>query len=483
MPRPSPKTAVLICLWLTCIFVPTPSSAHVEYRPFSSNRYLELSTEGQDLFLSWWLTVGDLPAFRLRQHFDANADGSLSQKEVLALKAHLVALFDAGLRLELDGKKQTPQRGPVELDLMSDQVEMYAPLRLRLLARLPCPAGNHSLRLADQSRPEEAGQSELSIQGAKDLQILQAFLERGGPEPALRQNDPTGFIQRLVWENGETGALLALRFSWKPKHKETGHGHAHATPLEDETQSLKTALANRNLSLSGLLLALLLAFGLGTLHALSPGHGKTLVAAYLVGSRGRMRHAVLLGAVVTVTHVTSVFILGAVALWASEYVLPEKLTPWMSLAAGILVLLMGGWMLQSRLRHKDHHHDHHHDHKHDHEHGHDHPKETPRLGELFGLGISGGLVPCPSATVVLLLAIYLGRIAMGLGLLVAFSAGLAFTLVIIGILVVQGRKLLERFSKGARVQQLSRWLPVLSALIVTSLGLWLTLGALFHTMK
>ncbi len=425
--------------------------------------------------MSWWLTVGDLPAFRLRQDFDADADGSLSQKEVLALKAHLVALFDAGLRLELDGIKQTPKRGPVELDLMSDLVEMYAPLRLRLLSRLPCPAGNHSLRLADQSRPEEAGQSELSIQPAKDLQILQAFLERGGPEPALRQNDQAGFIQRLVWENGETGTLLALRFSWKPEMKEMGHGHAHATPLEDETQSLKTALANRNLSLGGLLLALLLAFGLGALHALSPGHGKTLVAAYLVGSRGRVRHAVLLGAVVTATHVTSVFVLGAVALWASEYVLPEKLTPWMSLAAGVLVLLMGGRMLQSRLRHKNH--------EHGHDHDHAHPKETPRLGELFGLGISGGLVPCPSATVVLLLAIYLGRIAMGLGLLVAFSAGLAFTLVIIGILVVQGRKLLERFSKGARVQQLSRWLPVLSALIVTSLGLWLTLGALFHTMK
>jgi ABC-type nickel/cobalt efflux system permease component RcnA len=237
---------------------------------------------------------------------------------------------------------------------------------------------------------------------------------------------------------------------------------ARGAPL-DEAAGLKRALLADELGPWGWLLALGLAFGLGALHALSPGHGKTLVAAYLVGSRGTVRHAVLLGGIVTATHVSSVVVLGLVALWASSAVVPERLTPWIALAAGLLVLAMGGWMLARRLRARGRTAHHHH-----------HPDRPAaarvRWSELLLLGLSGGMVPCPSAAVVLLSAIYLGRIGLGLLLIAAFSLGLAASLVIIGVLVVRGRHLLERLAGGPRSRRLAAALPLLSALLITTLG-------------
>src|SRR5205814_3360394 len=152
-----------------------------------------------------------------------------------------------------------------------------------------------------------------------------------------------------------------------------------------------------------LLLLLLTAFAWGALHALSPGHGKAMVAAYLVGARGTARHAVALGATVTVTHTAGVFALGLVALALSHYVLPEQLYPWLNLASGLLVVLVGAGVLRGRvrrLRARGHHHHHH-------QHG---PDELSWRG-LLGMGASAGLIPCPSALVVLLAAIAQHQVA------------------------------------------------------------------------
>ena len=193
-----------------------------------------------------------------------------------------------------------------------------------------------------------------------------------------------------------------------------------------------------------LLLLLLAAFGWGAVHALSPGHGKAMVAAYLVGTRGTARHAVALGLTVTVTHTIGVFALGAVALALSAYVLPEDLYPWLNLVSGLLVLGVGGvGRARARARaratpaHAHHHHDHDHDHDHGHDHGHghghhhhDHADLRPRA--LLAMGASAGLIPCPSALVVLLGAVAQHQIGLGMVLIVAFSAGLAATLTGLG---------------------------------------------------
>ena len=213
-----------------------------------------------------------------------------------------------------------------------------------------------------------------------------------------------------------------------------------------------------------LVLLLLSAFAWGAIHALSPGHGKAMVAAYLVGTRGTPRHAVALGAVVTATHTAGVFALGAVALALSAYVLPEQLYPWLNLVSGALVLVVGASVLRSRLRRRRHHHHHHH---------HDLPDRVSWRG-LLAMGAAAGLIPCPSALVVLLGAVAQGEIALGMLLIVAFSLGLAATLTALGLAVVLAGRALTRMPVPGRV---TLALPTVSALLIVGVGVVLTAQA------
>jgi ABC-type nickel/cobalt efflux system permease component RcnA len=204
-----------------------------------------------------------------------------------------------------------------------------------------------------------------------------------------------------------------------------------------------------------------------------------MVVAYLVGTRGTPRHAVALGATVTITHTIGVFALGAVALLLSEYILPEDLFPWLNLASGALVLVVGASVLRSRLRWtraRQHDHDHHHHHDHSHDHGHSHaPPEHFSWKGLVALGASAGLIPCPSALVVLLGAVAQGQIALGMLLIVAFSAGLAMTLTVLGLAVVFAGKAISRMPVPGR---LTLALPTVSALLIVCVGIVLTVQAL-----
>lgn len=225
----------------------------------------------------------------------------------------------------------------------------------------------------------------------------------------------------------------------------------------------------------GLIAATLgLAFGFGAVHALQPGHGKTLVAAYLVGSRGTIQQATLLGAIVTLTHTASVFVLGGLMLLFSAWATPERFIPILTLLSGFLVAGLGLRMLWERLqalRSGNQGHSHgglFHSHA-DGSAGHSHVSNR----KLLGLGISGGLVPCPEALVIMIVAATLGRIGLGLAMIVAFSAGLAAVLIGIGIvLVTLGSRLIKTSQPDARWL---RWLPIASAGVVTILGIGLML--------
>jgi len=253
--------------------------------------------------------------------------------------------------------------------------------------------------------------------------------------------------------------------------------------------------------------ALVIAAGLGALHALEPGHGKTLVAAYLVGSRGTTWHAAMLGLIVTASHTAGVYLLGAATLYASRYVVPDRLYPWIAAGSGLAIAVLGVVLFLRRLagravghhhghghghghatgaQHEhgrghddDHGHQHGHSHAHGHSHGHSHAHGEEHhhhhvlpanvsVAQLFALGVSGGIVPCPAALVVLLSAISLRRVGFGLLLVAAFSAGLAAVLVAIGILMVHARRLMARFAaEGPLVQ---RWLPLASSAAVACFG-------------
>jgi ABC-type nickel/cobalt efflux system permease component RcnA len=231
-----------------------------------------------------------------------------------------------------------------------------------------------------------------------------------------------------------------------------------------------------------LVLLLLAAFGWGAVHALSPGHGKAMVAAYLVGTRGSTRDAILLGATVTVTHTAGVVALGVVALGLSAWILPEQLYPWLTLASGLLVVGVGVAVLRGRMRGFGHSHAHdggHHHHHHDHDHHHDHSHEFELEGRskrrsLIALGASAGLIPCPSALVVLLGAVAQHRIGLGLVLIVAFSAGLAATLTALGIAVVHAGRLLSRLPVPGR---LATAVPAVSSAAIVVVGIVLTAQA------
>jgi nickel/cobalt transporter (NicO) family protein len=251
------------------------------------------------------------------------------------------------------------------------------------------------------------------------------------------------------------------------------------------------------------------------------------VAAYLVGTRGTPRQAVALGGIVTATHTAGVFALGAITLALSAYVLPETLYPWLNLISGVLVVAIGAAVLRSNLRrrrallqHRHHHHHdghdhaHHHHHDHDHDHGHHHDHAHPARADasrirrgrrrvaaalgghhhhhgdghghhhlpqqpgwrgLLAMGAAAGLIPCPSALVVLLGAIAQGEVALGMLLIVAFSAGLAATLTALGLAVV----LATRFVRRVRVPTgLVAALPAASAVVIVGVGCVLTARAL-----
>ncbi len=252
------------------------------------------------------------------------------------------------------------------------------------------------------------------------------------------------------------------------------------------------------LSLQAIAVVILGAFVLGAYHAMTPGHGKAILAAYFVGSRGTPGQAVLLGSTVTLTHTTGVFALGFATLIASRYVLPETLFPWLSVLSGIMLVCVGGslfWRRLSALRgahvhphdhhqgNRDHHHVHDHG-RHHHDHGHHHripPAEAVRLRDLIALGITGGMLPCPSALIVMLGALSVGQVGLGLVLITAFSLGLAAVLTAGGLLMVYSRTLMSRIVEGATsaespsgwtgiVRPLLQRLPVVSAAAVTVLG-------------
>ncbi len=253
--------------------------------------------------------------------------------------------------------------------------------------------------------------------------------------------------------------------------------------VSPERRRLEQSLAMPGGGAQFLAVTLAVAFFLGAAHALTPGHGKTIVAAYLVGSRGKVWDAVYLGSVVTLTHTSSVFILGVLTLFASRYFLMDQIFPWLSLLSGLLIVVMGIWLFQARWRAARHHHDHHHHHEHDHDHPHDHSHPHPHTHEhapavsrwqLLSLGVSGGLVPCPEALTVLLIAVSMHRLALGLIILVAFSLGLAAVLIAIGVAMILSGPLLSRLSPAGWV---SRVLPVGSAALVTLLGIGIVFKA------
>ena len=310
------------------------------------------------------------------------------------------------------------------------------------------------------------------------------------------------------WESGTPSVLALQKVVAQTALGEDGAGPG--TGQARSTSSLLTGLIRRQeLSLPFYALAIAIAIAIGALHALTPGHGKAVVAAYLVGSQGSARHAVLLGSIVTVTHTGSVLALGLLTLLASQYILPTTVFPILEIVSGLLIVAFGlvllfrrwgGWresMLErarvrtsqpqitrydqagrARVAINQPVRENGPAHSHDDPSRPDYiPKPAPGTAvtwrSLLALGVSGGLVPCPDAIAILLVAVTINRILLGLSLILTFSLGLAVVLIVVGLMIVRGQRLFVRMSFFNRMAPV---MPVISALIVLLLGVALTLG-------
>ena len=278
---------------------------------------------------------------------------------------------------------------------------------------------------------------------------------------------------------------------------------AQNTPRNRFTELIST---QSRLSFWVLFTAALIAAGLGALHALEPGHGKTVVAAYLAGSRGTAKHAVLLGVVVTAAHTAGVYLLGAATLYASRYIVPEELYPWLGAISGLSIAGLGVFIFLRHWTGETGEHSHTPGERHSHWFVSVFKQSVPNPAELTGptnregssagsktmeralsfrelvvLGITGGIVPCPAALVVLLSAFSLHRIGFGLFLITAFSFGLAAVLVIIGLAMVYAKRAIS--SRVQTGKTALRYLPLLSSAFMVVLGVGIAASAIASVQK
>jgi ABC-type nickel/cobalt efflux system permease component RcnA len=314
------------------------------------------------------------------------------------------------------------------------------------------------LELRDENYASRLGWREIVVQGRDGAQVLSASVPSTTASDELRAY-PTGLLSAPLHVTEATA-----RF--RPGDSPAPPPSLDAAPAAERPSGrFESLIAERDLGIGAVLISLLLAAFWGAAHALTPGHGKAIVAGYLVGSRGKPRHALALGLIVTVTHTIGVFALGLVTLALSAFIVPERLYPWLTLASGLLVVAVGASVLRGRIRHRRAHAHHHHHHDHHHH----------ELRGLLGVGIAAGLLPCPSALVVLLSAIALHRIGLGLALILAFSVGLAATITGIGLVAVLARRAFGRLRLDGPV---IRALPAVSAALILAVGVAITLNSL-----
>jgi nickel/cobalt transporter (NicO) family protein len=431
--------AIGLALIAAVLVAPTPAQAH-PLGNFSVNHVTTVRISEDEVQLRYLLDQAEIPTVQER---------SLSRSQLLAKKR---AELLRGLELSVDGRRvplEPVGRGRVSFPEGSGGLKTSR-FKFRLVASVQAP---RSVRLRDDTFEDRVGWRAI-VSAPGEGTAVRTDVPSGDPTSGLRRypddllSSPLDRRDASFSVKPGDGALTAPR-------AEDGE---YATTDGDRNDGGFAALFERASEGEGVLAILLLAaFGWGALHALSPGHGKAMVAAYLVGTRGKPRHAIALGATVTVTHTIGVFALGLVTLALSQYVLPEDLYPWLNLTSGLLVIVIGAAVLRSRVRQVPHHHHHH---------------DVTRRG-LLGMGAAAGLIPCPSALVVLLAAVSQHEVGLGMVLIVAFSLGLAGTLTALGLAVVYARRLVPRL----RLPRVAAALPAASALLIVGVGCVLTAGA------
>lgn len=544
---------------------------------FTINQYCGLQVTADSVKVRYTVVFGQLPALRELHLADANGDGVTTQAERDAYVQGLAPGLASQLKIAVDGAPMPLRLTRWTSSLPTEQGGFSLRLDTDFEGSLPpgITTGTHALSFTNQNYPGRIGWHEIAIQAIRPIQVFDTngfgTSLTGGLTEALRTLPAAGPLDersvRLSFTRGDappgTHLLQPRPRALQAQVGTQAPGGGETAWLQRQTQRVIGLISAPNVEPQITLLALLIAFVLGAMHAFSPGHGKTIVGAYLIGSRGTPKHAAFLGLTVTVTHTLGVFALGFATLFASRFIVPERLLPILSLLSGLIVFGMGMILLAQRWRGArlalarppqkssghhhgaptpmaatamgpiedkaliaplepgpfsshvaaDHHHDQHghhhydhsfsdHGHRHDHAHAHELADSHEHYGStnhshggrmhshvppagtditwrsLLALGISGGLIPCPSAMVLLLAAVALNKTAYGMLLVLAFSVGLAVTLTAVGLVFLYARNSFGRPSPTARWPHL---LPLVSAAIITMVGVVLCIGALQST--
>ena len=427
------RLAVLLVV-AAALLAPAAASAH-PLGNFTINRFSRVEVSGHRLYVRYVLDMAEIPTFQAGR-IDARAYARrIARNAKLEVAGKAAALVPLGTAL-------AHPRGAAGLRTT----------RLEVILAGPKVNGQASISYRDNNYKDRIGWKEIVVGNAQSTSDeLRAY-----PKNLLQSPlDITSVKTQLAPTSGpDVPPALSS-------------GKTLEAPDRVADAGFSSLIGRHHLSALVILASLAAAFFWGMAHALSPGHGKTIVAAYLVGQRGTPWHAAALGAIVTATHTIGVFALGLVTLALSAFIVPEQLYPWLNLVSGVLVVAIGATVFRSRFRHRGHTHGHTHHHHHEH--------EAPSRRSLVAVGVTGGLLPCPSALVVLLAAISLHRVAFGMLLIVAFSAGLALSITGIGLVAVFAKQIFKRASFEGR---LVRLLPAASALVILAAGLAMTVRAL-----
>jgi nickel/cobalt exporter len=437
------RRAVLLAALVAAVAVAAlgrPGGAHAHpLGNFTVNHYAGIELAGSRVYVRFVLDLAEIPTFQEGGRVRAPGYAAAVARE---------------LELRIDGKRVVLT--PLGHRVSSRKGAGGLPT-LRFEAVYRAPHSGTSLELADRAFASRIGWREITLAARDGARLVASSVPATSRSDELRAY-PQDLIASPLDVRSASARLVPGTVPGAPPQLDD-----RAAPVH-RGGGFEALVARGELSLGVVVLSLLVAAFWGAAHALTPGHGKALVAGYLIGTRGRPRDAVLLGATVTVTHTAGVFGLGLVTLLLSRFIVPEQLYPWLTLVSGLLVVGVGTAVLRKRLglpRADNHHHRHEHEHEHERE-------------GILGVGVAAGLLPCPSALVVLLSAIALHRIGFGFALIVAFSVGLAATITGIGLVAVLARR---AFSRVSLEGPLVRALPSLSAVVIVLVGLALTARA------
>lgn len=471
-------TAALFILALTF------SAAAHPLGNFSVNQYSRIEIEKSKVKLRAVLDMAEIPTFQESATIDADKDGLLSATELNAYAEKISPAYIANLLLSVDGK--TIELRPVEKNISLPTGSGNLPtIRVEwdLTGDLPVASDQiQRVRYENKNNPERIGWNEIVVGRVAGINIFDSTAFGSGASEELKSYPQETLSSPLTERAAE------FSFTWNaipPGARTLQNRDGHTSAPVAAKDKFAELISVPEITPQIILFGLLVAFGLGAAHALSPGHGKAVVGAYLVGSRGTAKHALFLGATVTVTHTLGVFALGIVMYFASAYILPERIMPYLSFASGLLVLFIGLTLFKNRLlgvlgyETGGHHHGENlHEHRGDlpenftHTHGgstHTHvPPQAVTWRNLLALGISGGLLPCPSALVLMLAAINLNRIGYGIVLTLVFSLGLAATLTAVGLVFLYGGRIFN--SPTLSDNRIVKTVPVFSAFVIACVG-------------